>query len=137
MSLKASSKRRLSCEYADGPKGNLNKKQKTKPADEEAAENLLKLANAVVMTEPQPKPNFSSINSSNGMSKQSNTTGGKPGTAKKLVIKNFKGEFFMSLPGPVRAGGGPGAQVLGGSPKTNDQSKFPVQQKLAPGCVEN
>ena len=94
MSLKASSKRRYSSEYTDSHRGNLNKKQKSKPADEEAAENLLKLANAVVMTEPQPKPNFSSINSSNGMSKTSNTTGGKPGTAKKLVIKNFKRKFL-------------------------------------------
>ncbi|CAL1540669.1 unnamed protein product [Lymnaea stagnalis] len=57
---------------------------------EEAAENLLKLA----MAEPQRKANFSALNSSNsnGMSKNNSAVGtaNKPGTAKKLIIKNFK-----------------------------------------------
>uniref|UniRef100_A0A0B7AC95 Cullin-4A n=1 Tax=Arion vulgaris TaxID=1028688 RepID=A0A0B7AC95_9EUPU len=55
---------------------------------EEAAENLLTLA----MADPQRKANFSALNSSNGVSKlnQPVSTANKPGTAKKLVIKNFK-----------------------------------------------
>lgn len=62
---------------------------------EEAAENLLKLA----MAEPQRKANFSALNTtnSNGMNKNNQAVGAvnKQGTAKKLVIKNFKGSHLL------------------------------------------
>ncbi|KAK0048820.1 cullin-4A [Biomphalaria pfeifferi] len=64
---------------------------------EEAAENLLKLA----MADPQSqkKANFSALNSSNsnGINKTNQAVGvsNKPGTAKKLVIKNFKDKPSM------------------------------------------
>ena len=93
MPLKNTKKRRHSSENTES-----NKKaripadeqvRKTLVTDEEAAENLLKLA----MAEPQRKANFSALSASNGMSKSTQPVGSanKPGTAKKLVIKNFKG----------------------------------------------
>ena len=40
--------------------------------------------------------------------------------------------------GPVRAGGGPGAKILGGGPlKPNVRSKFPAQERLAPAYRKN
>ena len=44
------------------------------------------------MSDSQKKANFSAVASpSNGFSKHSSPMGSKPGSAKKLVIKNFKG----------------------------------------------
>lgn len=59
----------------------------------EAAKNLLALA----MADPQRRANFSAIGQTNGMSKHNQPvgTGIKQGTAKKLVIKNFKGKNLL------------------------------------------
>lgn len=92
MPFKNSHKRKLSSENSDFHKlDNLSKRPRV--TDEEAAENLLNLAMA---ESPQRKPNFSALNSSNGMSKHSQPTGtNRPSTAKKLVIKNFKDKPSM------------------------------------------
>lgn len=70
--------------------------QSKRPCDSEAAEaaeNLLTLA----MADPQRRANFSAIGSTNGMNKHSQQVGSgtKQGTAKKLVIKNFKGNGIV------------------------------------------
>jgi len=85
MPFKNSYKRRHSSEDSNFHKLDNNSKRQ-RVTDEEAAENLLNLA----MAEPQRKPNFSALNSSNGMNKHTQPGTNKPGTAKKLVIKNFK-----------------------------------------------
>ena len=87
MPFKNSYKRRHSSEDSNFHKLDNNSKRQ-RVTDEEAAENLLNLA----MAEPQRKPNFSALNSSNGMNKHTQPGTNKPGTAKKLVIKNFKGK---------------------------------------------
>ena len=55
-----------------------------------------------------------------------------------FVFSTVKGAPEGCLAGPVRAGGGPGAQILGGGPlKPYVRSKFPVQEKLAPAYSKN
>lgn len=100
MPLVNSKKRRHSNENSSEVKrSRLSEEQTKKPRESdvaEAAQNLLKLAMA---TEPQRKANFSAINSPNGMNKHTQPVGvpNKPGTAKKLVIKNFKDKPCMPV----------------------------------------
>jgi len=88
MPLKIHKRRRSSSENSEIVTNCIDNLKKRRISDEESAEKSK-------MTEPQPqrKANFSSIGSSNGMSRNSQpggVLGGKPGTTKKLVIKNFK-----------------------------------------------
>ena len=72
-------KRKLSSDNQRSPPGDSqNKKLKSDPGE---------------MTDPQKKANFSSLSSpSNGFNRHTSPlVNSKPGAAKKLVIKNFKG----------------------------------------------
>lgn len=55
-----------------------------------------KLDNDMTDTANQKRPNFSALSASpNGMNKNASLVNTKPGAAKKLVIKNFKGTAFI------------------------------------------
>ena len=80
---------------AEEGKGDTSQTSKRSRLD---SENLLSESCACdIMTDPQKKANFSAL-SGNGINRHaSSLSNSKPGVAKKLTIKNFKGRYLLLL----------------------------------------